>query len=1345
MDSIEITPDKDWLAKAPKPPPRGPDAENRFLLAHTHPFASCANENATKALRNLLQFGLIAEPTGGSSLAHYIADTILNYALRKNALKEDTASPFKFQLKLDSGHQELAIPTRSRLMLLYLSQLLNVSIYMFSARSKSTCFKNSSATTSIAFFHRIDSFYGVSEYLVLAPSPHIPVVKDVPLPKNPPVFTSSTSAATFRQVKRPQQKRALEDVSKVEDDTCRKIFKRACVDSIEDLIQSAVAPIFKKKKFNNGETKEQLLADSKAQLDKKFSGKERVPRGIMEKAVGVARSEYNLNSNFTFQDLQKKLGDPKDNIKLWKEAVRSDFSRAWAGAMLRSKEGGPNKTTEAGIAIEELEDKSDEEDSEGEYEEEDEEESDDKELIKTCSTTLRNILRPDLQGQPEPNGQDDEMDLEDYHDRVVSILVKRQTELTDVIAELSTLTHKTILVIASGELYDESLGPRSTSSFDVRGLLPSGFKFRCNVKPIINMAPIPIHLQDHLETSIEHGKDDLTQILSQDHLQFMHTSFLSAKEKVDKGKHPLWQRAANFIKENGAINPPASPVGLSHTVTEQIRQFSTAVNNIWEGSIFNKSMEYLLRILLRLHLAPVREEKFKQKVRLNKEKKKHRVESTRTVSRSLRKRKVKLLCDELADIQQSSRDDKSERMQAIMKKLMELNSVEPTATSATDNPIPCLEEQPRQFIEADSATAGDNEASDTSECLLQHQSALVPGVLIQDDFEDFDEDFDFDFNDDFEYPNDNEYNQTAHESSRSRLRALQCVLRTLIESPHINEHINVNWVKKSSYYDSNFTDKECEVVADLANALRPYIPRKRPSTDSPNLQNSISHVTLRAPLAIITNTILRATGYSHFTRRMTPQISPASLHGLALGPVGIYEVLCHRSENHFDVRDMCGSMVTDYRKITLHSQNRKAILGSFFDLNKIKEICKAHGLTFRDRITFVDRYTIQLTGTVIPNGPDRSGAPVRSELEHRKKLKIKAPSSNRWHEEFLKSRLGKDTVLQEVKVAVEAVKFAEKEIKGPRKDMREKEQTQNLQSIRVKNQEPNSYIDLCKAREKVRDGRKALLPLEANLRQLRQRSYYWRNMEKAARSKYNSNSARKSRGSTSFTTPTWDHPTVEDITDKLDISYLQTNTQGKNRMIVYAGTDYGLRTMSETVVQTHHQIETHINRYHVLFGNAGTCVGSRLGGHARRGGLKMRAEHLKHTTVAITDEYRTSQTCVYCFEQVRQARSRRLVDGRVKTVSVHGTVECINPDCISFKCGYSIKPRDAHAAVAIAISGASRLFDSDRMPLPPFSRGFKLRDTITTNNTSSILETSSSQDQYRSHESTDVEALDYRL
>lgn len=149
----------------------------------------------------------------------------------------------------------------------------------------------------------------------------------------------------------------------------------------------------------------------------------------------------------------------------------------------------------------------------------------------------------------------------------------------------------------------------------------------------------------------------------------------------------------------------------------------------------------------------------------------------------------------------------------------------------------------------------------------------------------------------------------------------------------------------------------------------------------------------------------------------------------------------------------------------------------------------------------------------------------------------------------------------------------------------------------------------------------------------------------------------------------------------------------------------------------------------LLIGEAGTGVGSRIGGYQRRGGGKMREQHRRYCTVGMTNEFRTSKTCIYCYCQVRQARARRLVNGKVKFVNLHDAVECINPECPSVKQGYTVKPRDAHAAAAIAIAGASALLDRSRRTLPPFSRNTKPPSRNATTNTSQALAYSSSSQQ----------------
>ncbi|KAI8370325.1 uncharacterized protein BYT42DRAFT_83600 [Radiomyces spectabilis] len=119
----------------------------------------------------------------------------------------------------------------------------------------------------------------------------------------------------------------------------------------------------------------------------------------------------------------------------------------------------------------------------------------------------------------------------------------------------------------------------------------------------------------------------------------------------------------------------------------------------------------------------------------------------------------------------------------------------------------------------------------------------------------------------------------------------------------------------------------------------------------------------------------------------------------------------------------------------------------------------------------------------------------------------------------------------------------------------------------------------------------------------------------------------------------------------------------------------------------------------MCIGNAGTGVGCRIRGHARRGGKKMRTGHSRNTTVAITNEFCSSKTCVFCFQQTELAK-RRLPDGKTKQVS--GVVRCINPNCPAGRRGYATRNRNQQAAFAIGLVGAVRLLSQDNVTLPQF-------------------------------------------
>ena len=114
-------------------------------------------------------------------------------------------------------------------------------------------------------------------------------------------------------------------------------------------------------------------------------------------------------------------------------------------------------------------------------------------------------------------------------------------------------------------------------------------------------------------------------------------------------------------------------------------------------------------------------------------------------------------------------------------------------------------------------------------------------------------------------------------------------------------------------------------------------------------------------------------------------------------------------------------------------------------------------------------------------------------------------------------------------------------------------------------------------------------------------------------------------------------------------------------------------------------------------------VGSRLKGNAKMGGNKIPQRHMHHGPVCKTNEQNSSKTCPFCFKPTRLARARRMREGKMKLVRLNGAVECTNSQCISHRCGYTIRGRDNNAALNIAIAGYSQLTSTDRTALPPFT------------------------------------------
>lgn len=118
----------------------------------------------------------------------------------------------------------------------------------------------------------------------------------------------------------------------------------------------------------------------------------------------------------------------------------------------------------------------------------------------------------------------------------------------------------------------------------------------------------------------------------------------------------------------------------------------------------------------------------------------------------------------------------------------------------------------------------------------------------------------------------------------------------------------------------------------------------------------------------------------------------------------------------------------------------------------------------------------------------------------------------------------------------------------------------------------------------------------------------------------------------------------------------------------------------------------------MMIGTQGTCVGSTIKKHLRWGGKQLRKRHRRYTVVAMTNEYRPSQTCVGCFGSVVRPSGRKMIDGKLKTVPVNGASICFNTKCPMYRKSINTQNRDTEAAVCIALAGASQLLAGPTCP-----------------------------------------------
>ncbi|KAI9255920.1 hypothetical protein EDC94DRAFT_222963 [Helicostylum pulchrum] len=119
----------------------------------------------------------------------------------------------------------------------------------------------------------------------------------------------------------------------------------------------------------------------------------------------------------------------------------------------------------------------------------------------------------------------------------------------------------------------------------------------------------------------------------------------------------------------------------------------------------------------------------------------------------------------------------------------------------------------------------------------------------------------------------------------------------------------------------------------------------------------------------------------------------------------------------------------------------------------------------------------------------------------------------------------------------------------------------------------------------------------------------------------------------------------------------------------------------------------------MFISDRGHGIRSRIKGHVKYGGTWKEKIHSRYTSVFVTNEHNSSQTCVFCFKKL--THSIKIVEKNNEAIinDVKGTFRCLNKHCILSVFKQTHKGTDSVSAFATGLAGASNVFLEDCIPV----------------------------------------------
>lgn len=217
----------------------------------------------------------------------------------------------------------------------------------------------------------------------------------------------------------------------------------------------------------------------------------------------------------------------------------------------------------------------------------------------TCTTSLQSILRRDLNFNIKKTFE--------------STIAETMLDVSDLVADFSAAVLALLITFKSHECYQEgaSLLFRRKDGFEIATILPDTFEPQSNVQFSVPQWPTSLTASTLFDREF---KDLFTAA----HLRFIRTAFLSKrstkqpKQLQDALNQLLPESLKEKLQKHQTIPVPIRDIALE--------QYITNFDNMWNSKyLINKALNKVLDVLLKLHLAPVRQQQYVDYVNTKKE------------------------------------------------------------------------------------------------------------------------------------------------------------------------------------------------------------------------------------------------------------------------------------------------------------------------------------------------------------------------------------------------------------------------------------------------------------------------------------------------------------------------------------------------------------------------------------------------------------------------------------------------------------------------------------------------------------------------------------------------------